>query len=237
MSARRRIVVTDLTRFQNREIVCTAGVDTKNGECIRPMPYLKSAECKRLNILPGAVLSGDFTPSTSRDGPHQEDYRHANLRFEGPCNSAEFKEALQTGLFSSVEEGFEISLEDNQKHIPLGHSVSRSIVTIAADPRDVQIVEDSFRPGKIKLNFADQSGRRHRYIGITDLGFYDYAQQHHSNRELYKLNEWIRDQDEVFLRVGLSRSYRSPNGREGCWLQANGIYTFPDHHPTIRSYA
>ena len=93
----RRIIVTDLTRFNNPDIVCIAGVDPDNGECIRPMPYVETSECRRLNIRPGAILTGAFTVSQDREGPHQEDYRYSDLHFEGPSTSAEFKTALEFG--------------------------------------------------------------------------------------------------------------------------------------------
>jgi hypothetical protein len=232
---KRSIIVTDLTRFNNPDIVCTAGVDPANGECLRPMPYFKMASCRNLKILPGSILSGDFRPSPDREGPHREDYRYKNLIVEGPCSSFEFKQSLEHGRFQSVEEGFAIKMADGQKHIPFGHNVGRSIVTIAVDPRNIEIFEDSFKPGKIKLNFIDQSDREYRYVAITDLGFHDYAIQHHARNDLINLNKWIRVQREVFVRLGLSRRYQS-DGRDGYWLQANGIYTFPDYHKEIRSY-
>ena len=123
----RKIIITDLTRFTNPEIVCTAGIDENSGECIRPMPYLALSKCRRLNILPGSKLSGDFTPSSDRIGPHQEDYRCDKLKYLGPSSSSEFKNALRQGLYGSVEEGFEVTLNDNQKHIPINHEVQRSI--------------------------------------------------------------------------------------------------------------
>lgn len=233
---KRSIIVTDLTRFKNSSIVCTAGVDRKDGECIRPMPYLKSAQCEDLNILPGVILTGEFTPSPDREGPHLEDYRYKNLTFEDPCSSSEFKTALEHGLFSSVEEGFDIGMGIGQKLVPFDHFVGRSIITIAVEPRNTEIINDSYKPGKIKLNFTDQSGHEYRYISITDLGFHDYAIEHHARNELDTLNKWIRAQDEVLLRLGLSRRFQSNDGRDGYWLQANGIYTFPDYHKHIRSY-
>lgn len=36
----RQIIITDLTRFKNEEIVCTAGIDYNAKKCIRPLPYL-----------------------------------------------------------------------------------------------------------------------------------------------------------------------------------------------------
>ena len=163
----RTIIVTDFTRFSRPDIVCTAGIDHTTGECIRPMPYLSSARCKELNILPGAILSGDFNASHTRSGPYQEDYTHGNLLFNGLCSTTEFKNVLECGIFNSVAERFEITLQKTQKYIPVGHSVRRSIITIPASPTNIEIVEDSYNPGKIRLNFIDFSGHEYRYISIT----------------------------------------------------------------------
>lgn len=233
----RTIIVTDLTRFRDRERVCIAGIDKDSGECIRPMPYVARSECERMNVLPGAKLRGDFTPSPGRTGPHQEDYRYENLRFLGPSSSREFKNALEQHLYESVEEGFEIALNNSQKHIPTNHDVQRSIITVRVPPSGIKIVEDLFRPGKIKLNFRDLSSRELRYIAITDLGFHEYALLHHSHNELRTINGMIRNQEEVYLRIGLSREYQPPHDeRNGYWLQVNGIYTFPDYNSEIRCY-
>jgi len=233
----RTIIVTDLTRFSRSDIVCTAGIDRKSGECIRPMPYLQSARCQELNILPGAVLSGDFTASQNLEGPHQEDYEYSNLRFLGPCTSTEFKNVLESAMFHSVAEGFELTLQERQKLLPVGNHIRRSIITISTSPVEIEIVEDSYKPEKIRLNFIDQSGHEFKYIAITDLGFHNHALQHHERDDLIALNKWIRGQDEVLLRLGLSRRHQAPDGREGYWLQANGIYTFPEYRMDIRSYA
>jgi len=220
-----------------RDSVCTAGIDEDSGECIRPMPYLALSECKRLNVLPGAKLSGDFNPSSDRTGPHQEDYRYKKLKFLGPSTSSEFKNALRQGLYGSVEEGFEVALNDKQKHIPIECEVQRSIITVSIAPSEIEIIESSYKPGKIKLNFRDLSGRKFGYIPITDLGFHEYALQHHSRNELRKVNSMIKNQEEVYLRIGLSREHQPPNDdRYGYWLQANGIYTFPDYIEEIRCY-
>lgn len=232
----RSIIVTDLTRFEKPEIVCIAGTDRSNGECIRPIPYMKTATCRELNILPGAILSGDFLPSRHREGPHQEDHFCKNLKFDGPCTSAQFKTALRHGLFNSVEEGFEIALEDRQKHVPFDHTVDRSIITLSVSPQAVEIVESTFKPGQIKLNFTDQSGRRFRYIRITDLGFHNFALAHHADKPYNALIRWIRSQEEVLLRLGLTRRYQPPDQPDGYWLQVNGVYTFPEYDKHIRSY-
>src|SRR6266516_2743238 len=144
---KRTIIVTDLTRFANQNIVCTAGIDMATGDCIRPMPYILSSECIRLNILPGATLTGDFTPAPNLSGPHREDHNYKELNFQGPCTSKQFRDVLVNTCWPSVEEAFEITLTKDQKLLPPDHSVQRSIITIAAAPSEVEIVEDNFKPG------------------------------------------------------------------------------------------
>lgn len=213
-----------------------AGIDPVTGRCIRPMPYLQATKCQLLNILPGTRLSSDFTPTPNRRGPHQEDCNYGSIRVHGHCASAEFKQILERSSFATLEQGFEIQLPRNQKFIPANHSVQRSIITLSVPPPEVEIVQSDFNEGKIKLNFCDQSGRAFRYISVTDLGFHDYALHHHKAHDLAAVNRVLQTQEEVFLRIGLSRAYRAPDGREGYWLQANGIYTFPHYHESIRSH-
>ena len=234
---KRTIILTDLTRFSKPEKVCTAGIDPKTGECIRPMPYLLSTTCAKLNILPGARLVADFVPSQDTTPPHTEDYYHADMRFEGPCSSEAFKDVLQRSCFATLEDGFEVKLPADQKHLPHTHNGPRSIITLSVSPTAIEIVEDDYKPGKIKLHFRDRSGRSFRFIAITDLGFHDYAIKHHAFNDLMAVNKFIRKQEEVFLRIGLSRAYQDPKGRNGFWLQANGIYTFPEFNEEIRSYS
>jgi hypothetical protein len=201
------------------------------------MPYLKSGECKILNLLPGAILTGDFTPARNLCGPHQEDNNHTALEFEGPCTSTQFRNALLKGGFESVEKGFEITLPPNPEFIPMGHPVRRSIITIRVAPRNLEVIEDAFKPGKIKLPFKDGSGHPFGFIGVTDLGFHNYAQEHREANDLRAVNQLLQSQLELFLRIGLSREYKAPDGRTGYWLQVNGIYTFPHYHEGIRRHS
>ena len=92
------IVITDLTRFSNPEIVCIAGINPETNECIRPLPYIKLSECKRLNILPGNIIDGDFSKSASAENPHSEDFTYNKLKRIRICESDEFKDILETNL-------------------------------------------------------------------------------------------------------------------------------------------
>lgn len=231
----RRIIITDLTRFQNDDIVCTAGTDLQSGDCLRPMPYLKTKYCVELGILPGAILSGEFAPAKDLSGPHREDATYSTLTFEGPSSSDEFKDALEAGLYGSIQDGFEIDLTARQKYVPIGHSVSRSIISLNVDPHSIEVVEDSYKPGKTKIHFVDSSGQEFRYFPITDLGFHRFADTHRAANDLARLNTFIRKQQVAYLRVGLSRAWNNGN-INGYWMQVNGVYTFPDFFRELRSY-
>lgn len=234
----RKIIVTDLTRFNNTDIVCTAGIDTLTGECIRPMPYLQQARCKELNLLPGAILEGDFSP-TPISPPHVEDMSYKNLRFMGPCTSAEFRRVLLNDVSNSVSLGFNVTLDNGQKVIPLEFqpNLEVSIITILVQPHHIEVISDGFDKRKVKLHFTDRAGNEFSYIAISDLGFHGFAQANAGSMQgLNEINEFLNSQDEIFLRIGLSRPYKAPDGREGYWIQVNGIYTFPNFHTSIRCY-
>ncbi len=229
------IIITDLTRFANPDILCTAGVNPETNECVRPLPYLATSECRRLNILPGATIRGNFV-SERRANPHSEDRKHGKLSFLGPCGSEKFRSILEATTCPSVEAGFDIPLEEGQKHVPNDTPPRISIITLSIDPTELNIVSDSYTPGKIKVIFTDRAGKSFRYLPITDLGFYNYAQKHVRNNDIEGLNGFIHSQEKIFIRLGLSRSYKDPNGRYGFWLQVNGIYTFPEYLEEIRCY-
>lgn len=232
-----QIIITDLTRFSNREILCTAGIDTETGQCIRPMPYLRAARCRELNMLPGAILTGDFSRPLGVDAPHLEDMNYRNLKFHGHCEASEFRQLLVQSAYNSVEEGFETTLEDRQKYIPREFAPPRSLITIQIKSRCVQIVQDQYCKGKVKANITDLSGKKFSFLPITDLGLHAYAENHYQEAGNYfALNHFLHAQREVFIRIGLSRNYVVPNGRSGYWLQVNGIYSFPNDFELARRY-
>ena len=235
---KRSIIITDLTRFrEGNPNVCTAGIDPSTGECIRPQPHLPFSEFTRLGIFPGGVLSGNFEPDPARKAPHTEDFRHTDLEFHGPCSSGQFESVLKQSASASLEAGFGVALAPGEKVIPETTPPACSIVTLQVSPRSVEIVEDGFKPGKIRIHFTDGAGQRHRFFPIADLGFHDYAQRHRVSGAMADLNRAIASQTMVFVRIGLGRAYTNPQGKAGFWMQANGIYTFPSKLSYIRSYA
>ena len=70
---------------------------------------------------------------------------------------------------------------------------------------------------------------------LTDFGLNGFAESCHNLKELKTLNDFIRSQAEIYLRIGLSTPWN--NGTtNGYWMQVNGLYTFPDYHHEIRNY-
>ena len=216
--------------------MCTAAIDVESGECLRPMPYLKNEDCVKLGIHPGAILVGDLEFQPHSSIPHIEDANWSNLEFHGACSGTKFKDILNNSLSDSIKIGFGVDFQIGQKSIPKETPSEVSIITIKLNPRQLRIHEDQYKPGKIKATITDSDGHRYSYLPITDRGFYDYAKKHQDDGRLDEVTSLIENQDEVFLRVGLSRAW-SPNGDSDCyWLQVNGIYTFPDFHDEIRTY-
>ncbi len=234
----KKIIITDLTRFVNREILCTAGIDTDTGACIRPMPYLNANRCKELNMLPGAILSAEFTTPADLESPHIEDMYYQNLSLQRRhCTSDEFREVLYNSSTHSIEDGFEVPLDGRQKYIPREAAPARSILTIAVDPQSIQVVQDRFEPSKIKAHIQDRSGKKYSFLSITDVGFHSYAENHYKEAGNYAyINSLLHRQKEIFVRIGLSRYYMASNGRAGFWIQVNGIYSFPEYFSEARRY-
>lgn len=232
------IIITDLTRFSRPQTVCIAGINAITGECIRPLPYILYERCKELNILPGSKLIGDFTQNNHRGNPHIEDSNYENLNYIGQSTSNEFYEALNQSLFNSISQGFGYPFVEGGKVIPYTNPPQHSIITLRVSSSQIKVVKDSYNEGKIKLNFQDNDGKKYSYLPITDLGFYNYAMKHFDDEGFpNNLNSFISSQDELYLRIGLSGRYKSPDGKDGYWLQVNGIYTFPNYDTEIRSYS
>jgi len=149
------IIVTDLTRFTKGEIVCIAGIDVKSTQCIRPLPYVEKSKCKRLKILPGAILEGNFTRPKKVDKPHTEDMNYEDLSFKGPCTSEEFESVLRKTTYPSINEGFDDKVPTGAKLIPHDDPSSRSIITLKLKPKQIEIVRNAFDPKSLRLNLTD----------------------------------------------------------------------------------
>ncbi len=229
------IIVTDLTRFAKDDLVCIAGIDVKSKQCVRPLPYIKKEVCKKLKILPGAILAANFTKPPNINKPHTEDMNYDKLSFKGPCTSDEFETILKRVLYPSINEGFEGKVPGGAKVIPPENPPSRSIITLKLKPAQMEIVRNAFDAKNLRLNILDSDGRKYSYLSITDLGFHNSFISKKTDPD--ELNEYVRGQKMLYLRIGLGRQYKNPtDGRDGFWIQVNGIYTFPEFMTKVRTY-
>lgn len=231
-----RFVVTDLTKFRKGN-VCLAGIEEGSLRCIRPTdPYLTTTEITAHQIKAGSILDLDLTV-TQVTAPHVEDMKRriARIVVDGMATGPQFKKVLKGTTKPSINAGFDGKIPPGEKYAPYSPPPTQSIVTIAVPPENVQIVRDGFKPGEIKINVHD-GDRQYRYLPMRDLGFYSYIRPLQANAEtIEKLNTFIHNQDEVFLRIGLGRAFES-GGKYGYWLQVNGLYTYPEYMEEVRTY-
>lgn len=236
-TAMKELIITDLTRFKNPDIVCIAATDPATGEFFRPQPYIPSETCKEYDLQPGTVITGELILQATAKQPHVEDSSWEELDPIGRCTKKQFQDVLELTLSDSISEGFDVEFtEQYQKHIEQEDAPECSIITIKIPPANFRILEDRFNEGKIKASFTDNDGTYFSYLSITDRRFYDFAQEHYNDGKLDEVTDFIHEQDELYLRVGLSRYYEAEDGRAGYWLQVNGIYTFPSYMDEIEAY-
>jgi hypothetical protein len=232
-----QIIVTDLTRFSNKDLLCMAGVTEDGQTCIRPLrsglpSYLSYKECKDHGLLPGAILDGTFTPVQNAAAPHVEDNIFSKLNIAGSCTSQQFERVLKSSSFSTFQDGFGMPVHDKV----LSVAPKRSIITLAIAPEQITIVTGYNGQG-VRANITDGVGQTLRYLSITDLGFHDYVGNQATRRmDIHEMNEFISTQKRLYVRVGLSRFFKAQDDRAGYWLQVNGIYTFPNYQKIIRQY-
>lgn len=234
----KELIITDLTRFAaGNPNVCIAATDPTTGQFYRPHPYITSETCRRLNLQPGSKLGGNFTLVQGAAKPHVEDSNFSDGKSLGRCSKAEFQNVLELTLSPSVPDGFGVIFTKRfQKHIELDDAPDCSIITIKVEPNKLTIHEDEYKKGKLKGSFWDAGNNFFGYLSITDRRFHDFAQKHHKDGELDKVTQFIASQDELYLRIGLSRAYQTQDGRNGYWLQINGIYIFPNYNDEIEDY-
>jgi hypothetical protein len=198
--------------------------------------YLPFDWVKENGMQPGSVLEGSFS-KTKAEKPHIED-RIADIRRCLPqVSSDDFLEILEQSAVSTIEEGF--GALPNNRVFPRGAPPPCSIITleVSSPKNQLRIVEDRNDKTKIKAFVTDVSGYEMAWVPITDLGFHDHAVRlKEEDPGLRKLNSFLQRQEILYLRIGLSRAYRPGEGRDGYWIQLNGIYSFPEYRTDLRVY-
>ena len=237
------IIVTDVTRMGEGQ-VCVAGV-THHNVTVRLIVGYPGIQIENLLlddhciIQPRAVLKVDIEPKADCHPPHTEDHkwmRPGRTQWLRLADETTWKGVLKRTASPCVAEIFGAELQKNRKIEP--DSGERSLATIKAfrimrfycgpDARK----EEEFA---CRLDFSDGDNTAFFKIPITDLAVNAYVGNLLKQKGLdfegvaEKLTAALR-RKEVFLRLGLTRPYIMKSGGESwCYLQVNGIYTFPDY--------
>ena len=230
---KKRIVITDLTRMQHGN-VCICGYD-KEHACIRPILSRGIPEKSLVNdgkpvIFPFALVEFDFL-SPRPEAPHTEDYFYLSNSPILIQRVANPQKVLDWSVFETIEDLFEQPVLTDVGFNVMDGQGPRSVGTLR--PKAIQnIIYESGPDGTwdYRLVFTDSSGMRYR-LKITDLTWHYYC---NSQRAQFSSPDALADQmlttlqdKSVYLRIGLSRGWKEHPGR--CFLQLNGIHTFPDY--------
>jgi hypothetical protein len=145
------------------------------------------------------------------------------------------KSVLEASASSSIKNGFGCNTKPNDKVLTI--PPAKSIMTLQITPKNFHVVHDQYDKEKIKAHLVDSDGLSLQYLPITDLGFYDNVGRTATRKiSADEITEFIHAQDVLMIRLGLSRKFSSKDGRDGYWMQVNGIYTFPEYDRLVRSY-
>lgn len=241
-----KLIVTDLTRFKNPDIVCLAGINPETGQCIRPMllnqeklEYLTFKAIKERKVIPGSWLEGGFTKILNLKPPHVEDHSiSSGLKMNGPSSSVDFKNVLDNSSVNTIQAGF--GSQPENRLYSLAKTPPISIITLKLNSPRMQfqlIVDTGFNSVKIKAHITDESGCKLSYLPVTDLGFSDHLGKiRESDPTLAGLNSFLQNQTIIYVRLGLTRKYAPTPDRDGYWVQVNGIYSFPNYRQDLRIY-
>jgi len=104
-------------------------------------------------------------------------------------------------------------------------------------PKDLHIAHDQYDINKIKARLTDADGLTMSFIPIKDLGFCDNVGQEATRKKTaQEMTEYLHTQDMLYVRLGVGRKFKSKDGRDGFWMQVNGIYSFPNYEHILRAY-
>jgi len=230
------LIITDVTAMRG-DNVCIAGYDSSM-TCIRPVLHMGQVQKsflfrnRQLIVYPSTKISFDLIRPISMP-PHTEDFifEEGSIRFEGRITEREWKDLLHRTSYQTFSELF--PLLDERSVLP--GSAGPSLGTMI--PADVPVLScDYYRePPRLRMKILDREGVIKERVPITDLAFrklFEVILQDYRNdceKTVQKLNNTLKGR-EIYLRFGLSRPFAGSSDptREVCWLQINGIHTFPN---------
>jgi len=233
------LVITDLTQMPSPNEVCVVGIDEQNkstrlvipGGVLKKHLYIGS----KLVIRPRAKIEFRFHQIPT-EPPHIEDvgFDADSIVYRGLCTDVEWEKVLLGSSFSAVDDIYNGFLQKHRWVEPGANT--RSIGTLSqVYIASVQLTMES---GKLKyrLSFKDKTGFLYDSIPISDLAFREFSftevvkRRRDAATVAQEITGFLKAADRLYLRLGLARPWINPNtGKQGCWMQVTGIYTFPDY--------
>ena len=241
---RKTLIITDVTAMSGSS-VCIAGYDLSS-ICIRPVLFktqIKKEHLFKKNsliIYPDAKVNFEFIQKYSQP-PHTEDYifNKESIEYEGKTTVKEWREVLDCSAHHTFEELFP-SLEGR---CVFPGAAGPSLGTLI--PNEIPIVHcDDYNPERPRprMDITDSAGSSIEWIPINDLAFWSLFMNTVSKAKgnCHKATEILNKTligKKIYLRLGLTRAFAKPSepDKKLCWLQVNGIHTFPDLYE--RNYA
>ena len=231
----REILITDLTAMGG-DRVCIAGIDGA-GQTVRPVlpkgvRYSHLLRDGKALIRPRAVLRMRLAPKRAA-APHVEDYDWRWPEWtqsRGLLEEACWRQRLRKLAADCRRPLFGAPLQshDGARRRKLRQRAAAFSLATLADIRDCSLAYAPERNSQYRLFFRGSHEELYDDIPITDLALRAWAHARdrrgqHPAAVSACLTRRLRAAQQVILRVGLSRNYYG-----WCWLQVNGVYTFPD---------
>ncbi len=232
------LIITDLTRMHD-DRVCLAGL-TRGGECIRPVLPSGRHFTESWLYQNGTALVRPFAAiefeleRPEPEPPHTEDWlvRYGPAVPRGEIANHERARFLTGMLDDDVPSIFGAPIHHDHGVWVAAHSGDRSLGTIRARVWEVLHQQTDEGGWDYRLVFTDSSGDRYK-LKITDLAFRYFVDRQRERAEsaafhaAEDVKRALKSCREVYLRIGLARHWaKFP---ERCYLQVNGMYTFPDY--------
>jgi hypothetical protein len=217
-------VVTDLTLMSGGN-VCLACLDEEHLSCVRPLfsptAYYQITWYEQNGINTGTKLDLKLSARPS-SLPHSEDATCSAVKIMGQIGDSAMQELLESSCHSTVVEGFGVSPVVGEKHFRHDCELpSRSIITLDISTENISLHQDTYHPGRIKATVTDDNGFTLSWIPVTDLRYVNI-----SDDAFKVLTLSVRRASSVYVRLGLTRCYCSPQNQNGYWLQINGLYIY-----------
>lgn len=230
----RTIVLLDVTAM-SADAVCVAGIDLANDQTVRlaqPQPTQRLIAALG-GLAPGDIIKLDAKPLRTLDAPHVEDceWNPRSLKKVGISPPAELRRAVESTLFTSVEQAFgEPVVRGKSGNSAWQPSVGvRSLATLSV----LYVRAGTDRNERPRLTFKDDA-----LDYWTAVPFQDLCVKRHQSKcddcageqHVEHLKEEF-DGNRTLIRVGLTRPFSPSEGVEPlCWLQVTNVFSKPRDH-------